>query len=60
YSNGAGGMCVEVAFIPDGPAKGGVVLRDSTQPDGPALYFSEREYLAFIFAVDDGYMRGRP
>ncbi|MBL7493120.1 DUF397 domain-containing protein [Frankia sp. AgB1.9] len=57
YSNGAGGMCVEVAFLTDGPAKGGVVLRDSTHPDGPTLGFSEQEYLAFVFAIDDGHLR---
>ncbi|SBW17311.1 hypothetical protein FDG2_0159 [Candidatus Protofrankia californiensis] len=42
YSNGAGGMCVEVAKLDSG-----VILRDSVQPDGPVLSFSREEWRAF-------------
>ncbi|WP_431607108.1 DUF397 domain-containing protein, partial [Protofrankia symbiont of Coriaria ruscifolia] len=42
YSNGAGGMCVEVAKLDSG-----VILRDSVQSDGPVLSFSREEWRAF-------------
>jgi Domain of unknown function (DUF397) len=43
YSNGAGGMCVEVARITDGAA-----VRDSKDPDGPILVFSARPWSTFV------------
>ncbi|WP_131784270.1 DUF397 domain-containing protein [Protofrankia symbiont of Coriaria ruscifolia] len=49
YSNGAGGMCVEVAKLDSG-----VILRDSVQPDGPVLSFSREEWRAFLDGVKDG------
>jgi hypothetical protein len=44
YSSGNGGACVEVAA--DGP--GVVAVRDSKDPDGPALIFSPADWSAFI------------
>jgi Domain of unknown function (DUF397) len=43
-SNGAGGMCVEVADLPGG----GVALRHSKFPHGNTLTFSDDEWLAFL------------
>jgi len=48
YSNGAGGMCVQVAQVTGGPGKGGFLVRDSQDPTGPVLAFSEAEWLAFL------------
>ncbi|MBL7260993.1 DUF397 domain-containing protein [Paractinoplanes lichenicola] len=46
----SGGTCVEVAA-----EKGGIVLiRDSKDPEGPALSFSEAEWLAFVAGVKAG------
>ncbi|WP_043464272.1 DUF397 domain-containing protein [Kitasatospora sp. MBT66] len=45
-----GGSCVEVA--PNFP--GVVPVRDSKDPQGPALVFSGSEFAAFIDAVRDG------
>ena len=43
-SNGNGGNnCVEVAIL-----KAGVAVRDSKNPDGPALMFTSSEWEAFI------------
>jgi hypothetical protein len=47
-SNGAGGMCVELAEVP-----GGVVLRDSANP-GRMLAFSDAEIDVFLRAVSVG------
>lgn len=46
FSNGGGG-CVEVAF-------GGVAVRDSKDPDGPALRFTCSEWAAFLAGARDG------
>ncbi|MDX3231517.1 DUF397 domain-containing protein [Streptomyces sp. ME19-01-6] len=44
YSNNDGGACVEVAGnLPDL-----VPVRDSKNPDGPALVFPSRSWVAFI------------
>lgn len=43
YSNGSGGNCVEVARnLP-----GVVAIRDSKNPDGPALVFTPADWQAF-------------
>jgi hypothetical protein len=47
YSNGDGGNCIEVA---DGFA-GVVPVRDSKDPQGPALAFSADAWAAFVGAV---------
>lgn len=49
FCNGAS-ACVEVASLPDG----GVVLRDSKDPDGPRLVFTPPEWAAFTEGVRDG------
>lgn len=40
------GDCVEVAEI-----DGGVAVRDSKDPDGPVLWFTRREWAAFVAGV---------
>jgi hypothetical protein len=47
YSNGSGGNCVEIA---DG-FPGVVPVRDSKDPDGPALVFGASTWSAFIGLV---------
>ncbi|MDQ2875044.1 MAG: DUF397 domain-containing protein [Actinomycetota bacterium] len=49
-SGPTGGNCVEVAFL----AGGGVALRNSRQPDGPALIFTTAEWDAFLGGARDG------
>lgn len=49
YSGNAGN-CVEVAALPDS----GRALRDSKNPDGPALIFTGPEFTAFIAATRTG------
>jgi hypothetical protein len=45
-----GGNCVEVAAnLP-----GAVAMRDSKDPDGPALVFTPAEWDAFVAGVKDG------
>jgi hypothetical protein len=41
--------CVEVAFV-----DGQVAVRDSKNPSGPVLLFSEREWTAFVDGVRTG------
>lgn len=41
--------CVEAAAIP-----GGVAVRDSKNPTGPALLFTTGEWDAFVGGVEDG------
>ena len=49
-SNGNGGNnCVNVAFVNDH-----VAVRDSKDPDGPALLFTHPEWTAFIRGAQDG------
>jgi hypothetical protein len=50
YSGPTGGNCVEVAFLPAGQ----VAMRNSRQPDGPALVFTPAEWDAFISGACDG------
>lgn len=49
-SGPTGGNCVEVAFL----AGGDVALRNSRQPDGPALIFTTAEWDAFLGGARDG------
>ncbi|MBL7490226.1 DUF397 domain-containing protein [Frankia sp. AgB1.9] len=51
-SNGSGGMCVELAFVP-----GGVALRDSANPD-VMVGFSRGEVDAFLAGVVAGEFDG--
>jgi hypothetical protein len=50
HSNGDGGSCVEVA---DG-VPGHVPVRDSKQPDGPALVFPAAGWRAFVASLGGG------
>jgi hypothetical protein len=45
------GNCVEVAVLPDGS---GIALRNSRDPEGPALIYTRAEMAAFIQGVRDG------
>jgi hypothetical protein len=49
-SGPTGGNCVEVAFLPGGD----VAMRNSRQPDGPALIFTPAEWNAFLGGACDG------
>jgi len=46
YSGGNGGNCIQVAGLP-----GTVAVRDSKDPDGPALLFTAAEWAAFTARV---------
>ncbi len=50
YSNGNGGNCVEVADLDHGHR----AVRDSKDPNGPALIFTPAEWAAFTAGVRDG------
>jgi len=50
YSNGDGGHCIEVT---DGFA-GIVPVRDSKDPEGPALVFPAESWSSFVSSVKDG------
>jgi Domain of unknown function (DUF397) len=41
--------CVEVAFVDEA-----IVVRDSKNPDGPALVFTAAEWDAFVGGAKDG------
>jgi hypothetical protein len=45
------GNCVEVALLPAGT---GVAVRNSRDPDGPALIYTRDEIAAFLGGVRDG------
>ncbi|MQY10680.1 hypothetical protein SRB5_07930 [Streptomyces sp. RB5] len=49
YSTGANN-CVEVSPLPPG----GLAVRDSKQPDGPALVFTPHAWADFLGAVRNG------
>ncbi|MQY13044.1 hypothetical protein SRB5_31840 [Streptomyces sp. RB5] len=55
YSNGSGGECVEVS---DG-IPGVLPVRDSKDPDGPALLFAPEAWASFVRAVKGGEFNGR-
>ncbi|SOD67343.1 protein of unknown function [Streptomyces zhaozhouensis] len=44
------GNCVEVAGLPDG----GVAVRNSRDPKGPALIYTKAEMTAFVRGARDG------
>ncbi|KPI10882.1 protein of unknown function DUF397 [Actinobacteria bacterium OK074] len=50
WSDDAGGACVEAKKLADGR----VALRQSTDPDGPALVFTPREMTVFLAGVKAG------
>jgi uncharacterized protein DUF397 len=50
WSDDAGGACVEVKKLGDGR----VAVRQSTDPGGPALVFTDREITSFLAGVKAG------
>lgn len=48
--SGANGNCVEVAPLADG----GTAIRDSKDPNGPALFFTKAEMDAFLAGAKAG------
>lgn len=48
--SGAVGNCVEVASLVDG----GIAVRNSRFPDGPALVYTRAEIAAFVHGAKDG------
>ena len=50
----AQGNCVELAALPGG----GVAVRNSRDPEGPALLFTDAELDAFVGGVRDGDFDG--
>ncbi|WP_461007014.1 DUF397 domain-containing protein [Streptomyces capparidis] len=52
HSGSTGGDCLEVAA-----AQGVVAVRDSKDPDGPALTFTPEAFAAFVRAAADGDFR---
>jgi len=48
--SGPQGNCVELAELPDG----GVAVRNSRDPHGPALIYSRAEVAALVLGVKDG------
>lgn len=49
-SGPTGGNCVEVAFLADG----GIAMRNSRYPGGPALIFTRAEWDAFLAGAQAG------
>ncbi len=47
----ASGNCVEIAKLPEGT---GIAIRNSRNPDGPTLVFTNDEIAAFVDGVRDG------
>ena len=45
------GNCVELAVLPGGA---GIAVRNSRDPDGPALVYTLQEIRAFILGAKDG------
>lgn len=56
YSNGTGGSCVEVTALTDQFRAAGraVAVRDSKDPDGPFLAFSEADWRVFMARIKVG------
>ncbi|TVL88166.1 DUF397 domain-containing protein [Streptomyces sp. SAJ15] len=52
YSAGNGGQCVE--WAPEFAATGAVPVRDSKNPDGPALVIAAPAWKAFVTALAEG------
>lgn len=48
--SGAQGNCVEVAAL----AEGGIAVRNSRDPQGPALIYTTAELAAFLAGAKDG------
>ncbi|MGH3569696.1 MAG: DUF397 domain-containing protein [Pseudonocardia sp.] len=48
--SGAVGNCVEIAALPSGE----MAFRNSRDPGGPALIFTQAEFVAFLGGAKDG------
>jgi hypothetical protein len=48
--------CVEVAALP----QGGVRVRDSKDPGGPVVSYTDQEWRGFIQAIKGGEFESRP
>jgi len=54
FSGPNGNACVEIAVLPDG-----IAVRDSKDPSGPVLRFTNQEWSAFLAGVRaDEFDRG--
>ena len=53
YSGGNGGQCVEVAAVSSNRSGSGglCAVRDSTDPEGPVLAFSPRQWQQFTAGI---------
>ena len=51
FSNHSGAACVEVADVPLGGANRLIAVRDSKDPEGPALTFADGAWRQFVSAV---------
>jgi hypothetical protein len=51
YSNGSGGSCVEIAVLPTTDNEHAIAVRDSKDPQGPALTFTARQWRDFTAAI---------
>ncbi|PRH81088.1 DUF397 domain-containing protein [Streptomyces solincola] len=54
YSGDSQGQCVELAALKAAPFAGMRAVRDSKNPNGPALVFSESSIAGFLADVQDG------
>ncbi len=54
-SASGGGNCINIAEAEDG-----ILVRDSKNPDGPALFYGRSEWRAFMTAVKSEGLPGRP
>ncbi len=54
--SGTEGSCVEVRLAPGGGGR--VQLRDSKDPDGPALTFDAAALVALVDEIKDGNLHG--
>ncbi|MFJ3799965.1 DUF397 domain-containing protein [Streptomyces sp. NPDC090088] len=50
HSGATGGNCVEVTALPGG----GAAVRNSRDPQGPALVYTSEEVAAFVAGAKDG------
>ncbi|MFI1408896.1 DUF397 domain-containing protein [Streptomyces sp. NPDC020707] len=52
YSGGSEGQCIECADVMQ--THSGIAVRDSKDPEGPALLFGTEAFTGFTTAVKDG------
>jgi hypothetical protein len=51
YSNSSGGSCVEIALLAGAAGEHDVAVRDSKDPQGPALSFSAEQWRDFTTTI---------